>query len=112
MPVHSRTTESFRFGATPSQIGSVATQSIKTHDMDGHRRFSDEQAHERALRHLAECVGPECADRVCWDPDHHLQGHVDVDGRHLVVIASRDDAHDPLVLTEQEWALLRRHVAA
>lgn len=80
--------------------------------MDMHRRYSDEQAHREALRHLAACVGTECAHRVCWDPDHQLQGHVDVDGRHLVLIAPRDDAHDPIVLSEQDWDALRRgHLA-
>jgi hypothetical protein len=72
------------------------------------RRFNDEQAHARALRHLAASVGTDCSDRVCWDPDHHLQGHVDVAGEHLVVIATRDEAHDPMVLTEQDWDALRR----
>jgi hypothetical protein len=76
------------------------------------RRFDDEQAHERALRHLAACVGGDCASRVCWDPDHQLQGHVDVDGRHLVVIAARDDAHEPRVLSELEWDALRRGLLA
>lgn len=67
------------------------------------RRYSDEQAHALALSHLAERVGADCVGRVCWDPDHHLQGHVDVDGRHLVVIASRDDAHHPVILSEADW---------
>jgi hypothetical protein len=39
---------------------------------------------------------------------HHLQGHVDVDGQHLVVIAPRDDEHTPLVLSDSEWEALRR----
>jgi hypothetical protein len=45
---------------------------------------------------------------VRWDSDHHLQGHVDVRGQHLVVIAPRDDDHTPLVLSEAEWDALRR----
>ncbi len=80
--------------------------------MDAYLRYSDDQAHERALHHLATCVGNDCSDEVCWDPEHHLQGHVDVDGHHLVLIAPRDVAHEPMVLSEQEWDALRRGVLA
>lgn len=80
--------------------------------MDGSRRLSDEQAHERALQHLADCEGDECAERVSWDPDHHLQGHVDIDGRHVVVIAPRDSEHDPIVLSEADWDALKRGLEA
>lgn len=75
------------------------------------RRFDDEHAHRRALEHLADVAGDECVDRVRWDADHHLQGHVDVAGRHLVVIAPRDDEHEPLVLSEADWDALRRGCA-
>jgi hypothetical protein len=73
-----------------------------------HHRLNDHQAHERALELLSSVHGPECASRVCWDPVHQLQGHVDVAGEHLVLIATRDEVHDPLVLTEQDWDALRR----
>lgn len=76
------------------------------------RRFDDHQAHERALRLLATRVGSQSCSDVCWDPDHHLQGHVDVGEEHLVVIAPRDDEHAPLVLTEAEWDALRRGAMA
>jgi hypothetical protein len=76
--------------------------------MERRQRLSDEQAHERALRHLVTCLGADCSAEVCWDPDHHLQGHVDVDGRHLVLIAPRDDVHDPRLLVEADWEALRR----
>jgi hypothetical protein len=76
---------------------------------DRYVRLDDDQAHERALAHLAAAVGgPECTERVCWDPDHHLQGHVEIGGEHLVLIAPRDDAHQPLLLAEAEWDALRR----
>ena len=78
------------------------------HDRSDHPRYDDVEAHERAMRRLAEIAGPECTERVTWDPDHHLQGHVDVDGTHLVVIAPRDDEHQTLVLSEREWDALRR----
>ena len=80
---------------------------MKGPPMPRSRRLDDQQAHKRALDHLARCVGDDCAERVCWDPVHHLQGHLDVDGTHLVVIAPRDDEHDPLVLSEADWDALR-----
>ncbi len=73
-----------------------------------HQRFDDDQAHELALELLAAVAGSDCLSQVCWDCDHHLQGHVVVGGQHLVVIAPRDDEHAPLVLPESEWDALRR----
>lgn len=70
-------------------------------------RLDDEQAHREALAYLAAVLGPECAAGVCWDLDHHLQGHLEVCGEHLVVIAPRDVAHHPLVLSEADWDALR-----
>ncbi|MDJ0767540.1 MAG: hypothetical protein QNJ12_02060 [Ilumatobacter sp.] len=72
------------------------------------QHYDDHQAHDRAIRRLQEMTGDDCAERVCWDPDHHLQGHIDVRGTHLVIIATRDDEHTPLVLTEREWDAMRR----
>ena len=70
-------------------------------------RVDDDRAHELALLHLAQVVGTDCPTEICWDPDHHLQGHVEVAGRHLVVIAARDTDHAPLVLSEDDWDALR-----
>ncbi len=70
-------------------------------------RVDDDRAHQRAVRHLATMIGADRATGVCWDPDHHLQGHLDVAGQHLVVIAARDDEHAPLVLSEADWDALR-----
>jgi hypothetical protein len=72
------------------------------------RRLDDARAHARAHDRLVAVVGCDCEIR--WDADHCLQGHVDLDGSHLVVIAGRDDAHEPLVLTEDEWDAMRRGV--
>jgi hypothetical protein len=47
-------------------------------------------------------------DDLCWDTTHHLQGHAHVDGRELVVIATRDNEHHVLVLTPEDWADIRR----
>lgn len=73
-----------------------------------HHRFDDAEAHELAMIRLAEVAGSACTQHVTWDPDHHLQGHVDVGDTHLVVIAPRDDEHDTLVLSQREWDALRR----
>jgi hypothetical protein len=71
-------------------------------------RVDDDRAHERAMRHLAAVIGTERPPEVRWDPDYHLQGHVDVASQHLVVIAARDGDHAPLVLSEADWDALRR----
>jgi len=77
-----------------------------------HQRHNDDQAHQRAERYLATVFGADGASEVCWDCDHHLQGHVDLAGKHLVVIAPRDDGHDPIVMSEAEWDAFRRdHMA-
>ncbi len=71
-------------------------------------RLDDDRAHARAEAALSEVVG--CSHTIRWDDDHCLQGHVDHDGAHLVVIACRDAEHEPLVLSEDEWDALRRGV--
>ena len=77
-----------------------------------HQRFDDDQAHQRAERYLASVLGKNFACEVHWDGDHHLQGHLDHSGRHLVVIAPRDDEHHPIVMSETEWDTCRRgHLA-
>jgi hypothetical protein len=70
-------------------------------------RLDDEQAHQEALAYLAAVLGPECAAGVCWDLDHHLQGHLEVCGKHLVIIAPRDVHHHPHVMSEADWDALR-----
>lgn len=45
---------------------------------------------------------------VCWDATHHLQGHAHVGAVELVVIAPRDDRHQPLLVVEQDWNRIRR----
>lgn len=72
------------------------------------QRFADSTAHDCARRALAEALGTDSP--ITWDEDHHLQGHVDHDGAHLVVIAPRDDAHRALVLSEADWDAVRRGI--
>ncbi len=76
--------------------------------MNRPQRLDDDQAHALAHDRLTAVVGCDCEIR--WDAEHCLQGHVDLDGSHLVVIACRDVLHRPLVLTEDQWDALRRGV--
>jgi hypothetical protein len=62
-----------------------------------HQRFDDDQAHRRAERYLASVLGGDWASKVRWDGDHLLQGHLDHSGSHFVLIAPRDNEHDPHV---------------
>lgn len=71
-------------------------------------RLGDEQAHQMAEQLLAAVAGGQQSPVVAWDPEHHLQGHAEIDGEHVILIAPRDDEHRPLVLTEAEWDELRR----
>lgn len=72
------------------------------------QRFNDDQAHQRAERYLASVLGADCACEVRWDSYHHLQGHLDHSGQHFVVIAPRDNEHDPIVMSDTEWDARRR----
>jgi hypothetical protein len=71
-------------------------------------RLDDESAHDRAVRHAMKMLGLNAEPDVCWDVDHHLQGHLDVSGRHLVLIAPRTTDHPPRLLSELGWDRLRR----
>jgi hypothetical protein len=71
-------------------------------------RLDDETAHDRAVRHVANELGLGTPPTVSWDGDHHLQGHLDVAGTHMVLIAPRTDDHMPLLLTDADWDALRR----
>lgn len=75
-------------------------------------RLDDETAHRRALRHAVAVLGLTVEPTVWWDDDHHLQGHLDVSGRHLVLIAPRTDDHRPRLLSEGEWDQLRHGLVA
>lgn len=66
----------------------------------------DAECWARAWDYLMTLIGSE-PDDLCWDERHHLQGHAHVDGRELVVIASRDEGHHVLVLTPHDWDDIR-----
>ena len=61
----------------------------------------------RAYAFLLELIGAR-PHTVTWDSTHCLQGHVHMGSRELVVIAARDAAHDPVVLSSPSWDAVRR----
>ena len=70
-------------------------------------KLPDAECWARAWDYLMSLLGA-APDDLCWDATHHLQGHAHVDGRELVVIASRDEQHHVLVLTPEDWDEIRR----
>jgi hypothetical protein len=76
--------------------------------METATRMNDEEAHDLAVRHFADLLGWIAPPPVAWDVDHHLQGHLDVAGRHMVLIATRTPDRCPLLLTDADWDSLRR----
>ena len=61
----------------------------------------------RASEFLTELIGSP-PDDLLWDDTHHLQGHGHLHGRELIVIAPRDDDHQTVVLTAEDWDAVRR----
>ena len=47
-------------------------------------------------------------DVLTWDSTHRLQGHAHLGGHELVVIATHDASHMPVVLTAPGWDAVRR----
>ena len=68
--------------------------------------MTDDEGQRRAKVFLKQLLGSTPED-LCWDETHHLQGHMCVDGSDLVVIAPRDERHEPVVLTAQDWDEIR-----
>ena len=69
-------------------------------------RRDDDECQQSAVEFLRLLIGAEPDDLV-WDGDHHLQGHAHWSGREIIVIASRDEAHHPVVLTAEDWDTIR-----
>ena len=61
----------------------------------------------RAYDFLVQLMGVR-PDVLTWDSEHRLQGHAHHRGHDLVVIATRDPLHRPVVLTEPGWDAVRR----
>src|SRR5262245_12139573 len=68
---------------------------------------SDSESQAAACEFLTGLIGSPPED-LCWDETHHLQGHGHVNGRELVVIAPRDDRHQTIVLTAEDWDAVSR----
>ena len=61
----------------------------------------------RAYDFLVRIAGTR-PETLTWDSTHRLQGHVHVGDQELVVIATRDASHRPVVLTAPHWDAVRR----
>ena len=69
------------------------------------RRDIDCQA--RASEFLTDLIG-SAPENLLWDDTYHLQGRSQLHGRELVVIAPRDEHHQTVVLTAEDWDAIRR----
>ncbi len=67
----------------------------------------DIECRAKANEFLTELIGSP-PDDLLWDDTHHLRGHGHVRGRELIVIAPRDDDHQTVVLTAEDWDAVRR----
>ena len=83
----------------------ATTSTITSSDADRVVR-SDAECWARASEFLTELIGSP-PDDLLWDDTHHLQGHGHVGGRELIVIAPRDDDHQTIVLTTEDWDIVR-----
>jgi hypothetical protein len=68
---------------------------------------SDSESRAAACEFLTGLIG-SVPDDLLWDETHHLQGHGHLDGHELVVIAPRDDRHQTIVLTAEDWDAVSR----
>ena len=75
-------------------------------------RFDDEAARARAIEHAVSVLGLVARPEVAWRSDYSLQGHLDLRGRHLVLIAPRTADHSPRLFTEHEWDCVLHGLAA
>ena len=74
---------------------------------DAHRAVRpDIECWAKASEFLTELIGPP-PDDLLWDDTHHLQGHSHLHGRELIVITPRDDDHQTIVLTAEDWNTVR-----
>jgi hypothetical protein len=89
---------------TGTKEGAVTTST----GTDPIRRLDDDAAHALAMAYLKTILGGDHVPAVHWDPDHHLQGHLNVRGEELVLIAVRTTDHTPLVLSEADWDSFHR----
>ena len=67
----------------------------------------DVECQARAREFLSELVGSP-SDDLPWDDTYHLRGHGHLHGHELIVIAPRDDDHHTVVLTAEDWDVVRQ----
>jgi hypothetical protein len=67
----------------------------------GHR-LGDADCRARACRLFDEIVGAS-SGVLRWDEKHHLQAHAHVGDRDYVLIAPRDEEHEPILLDKEDW---------
>jgi hypothetical protein len=67
---------------------------------------SDQECWAIACDFLVDLLGELPAD-LAWDDRHHLQGHARIAGHEVVVIAPRDDRHRPVLVTIEDWNVIR-----
>jgi hypothetical protein len=70
------------------------------------RRRTVKECRARARDFLSTLVTSP-PDHVSWDETNRLEGHVHLGGRELILIAVRDEDHQPLVLTVEDWDEVR-----
>jgi hypothetical protein len=80
---------------------------MKEHPMSNSATNDNHHCQERAHAYLVELIGNR-PHTVTWDTTHCLQGHVHLGYSELVLIAPRDAVHEPVVLTETDWDVVRR----
>ena len=68
---------------------------------------SECECQSRADAYVAELIGNR-RPPLTWDEQHPLQGHVHIGCHELVVIATRNAAGRPVVLTAAGWDAVRR----
>jgi hypothetical protein len=61
----------------------------------------------RAYGYLVDLIGSR-PETLAWDSIHRLQGHLRVGCQDLVIIATRDPSHEPVVLPASSWDAVRR----
>jgi hypothetical protein len=76
----------------------------------GRPQRSDAECRAVAIDMLATLIG--ATPDLWWDAEYHLKGDVRVGGCDLVLIATRDLAHQPVVLRSADWEEVRRAPAS
>jgi hypothetical protein len=65
-------------------------------------RHGDDDCRARACRFFTEVVGA-WQGLLRWDERHLLQAHAHVGDRDYVLIAARDEEHEPVLLDKDDW---------